>query len=205
MITPRITIKLSGNPHLGRQTTFALASTLTKVGKEAQKNVVKSLRGTFQIRNNWVEQSNVFGVRVKSATKDNLEVTIGTAADWLSKFLQKPAGSIAIRTPRGNFIAVPTSNVRRTKRDIIRAMQRPRALKGKRDVVLPLRNHPGAFGLFQRRGHGHSSHLDLLYVLAPEVKIKEVDILEGPVLETFEKRFAPVFDEQLKQAFATAR
>jgi hypothetical protein len=223
MITPRITIKLEGNPHLEKQTRFALASALTKVGKEAQTAVQKSLRGTFQIRNNWLEQSNALGIRIKPAKKDDLTITIGTAAEFLEKFMKGTAGSVVIHSPlHGRFLAVPTTNVRRTKRQIIQAVQRPAALRGKRDFVLPMRKG-GGFVLFQSVGRRATRTASLnealskygkrrgnrqivaLYILKPTVKIREVDVLQGPVHDTFAKRFGIVFEDQLIKAFKTAR
>jgi len=205
MIQPRINIKIIGNPNLDKQNRFALAVALTKTAKEGQASIVKSLRSHFSIRNNWPEQSNVYGVRVKPATKETLTTWIGTAADWLDKFVEAPAGSTVIRTPQGGeYLAIPTTNIKRTKREIIRAMQRPRALKGKRDVVLPMKNGRGMV-LFQRRGRGRGSQLVALYVLVKRAKIKELDVLEGPAVKVFENRFSLIFQDELARAYATAK
>ena len=115
--------------NLEKQFRFALASTLTAVAKEAQKEVVKAIDnrqgGAFTVRNNWTAQSNKFGVKVQPATKTDLSATVGTAADWLI-----PHEEGEDKTPtKGKHIAVPTKRVRRTKRDIISRAQRPRNLK----------------------------------------------------------------------------
>lgn len=203
MLTAKISVSVKGNPHLDKQTAFALASALTLTAKEAQPAVSKAVRGTFTVRSNWDQPSNIFGIRVKPATKQNLVAIVGTAADWLEKFLKEPQG-IVVKLPQGEFIAIPTSNVRRTKRDIIQKAQRPNALRGKRDELLPMKSGKG-FILAQRRGKGPRSKLVVLYVLVPRAKIPQKDILFGPTRRVFQNRFAAIYEKQLQKAFATAR
>jgi hypothetical protein len=143
-------------------------------------------------------------VKVKPATKIDLNAWVGTAADWLEKFIREPAGAMVVKLPAGEFLAVPTSNVRRTKRDLIRAAQRPRALKGKRDFLIPLR-HGRGFVLMQKQGRGTQARNVALYLLLPQAKIREKDVLFGPTQRAFEKNFARIFTAQLENAFATAR
>jgi len=205
MFSAKITTSIVGNPNLDKQTTFALASALTLTAKEIQAETIKGLDkregGAFDIRTNWNKPSNIFGVRIKPATKQKLEAWIGTAAEWLAKFVEDKPGSIVLKLPRGEFIAIPTTNVRRTKRDLIRATQRPRSLRGKRDVVLPMRSGKG-FVLFQEQGRGASARRVALYMLAPRAKIHEKDVLFGPAVKTFQKRFAAIYYQQLRKAFA---
>jgi hypothetical protein len=94
--------------------------------------------------------------------------------------------------------------VRRTKRDLIRASQRPRALEGKRDFLVPMRDGRG-FLLLQRRGRGRNTKNVALYLLVKRARIKEKDVLYGPARRAFEKNFDRIFSRQLEQALATAR
>lgn len=205
MFKARLTTTIVGNRELNKQTTFALASALTLTAKEIQTETVKALDksegGAFEIRTGWNKPSNILGVRVKPATKQSLEAWIGTAFAELEKFVREPAGSIVLKLPRGDFIAIPTSNVRRTKRDLIRAIQRPQAIRGKRDVVLPMRSGRG-FVLFQEQGRGRNVKRVALYFLVPRARIKEKDVLFGPAKRVFQKRFRPNLDQQLRKAFA---
>lgn len=201
MFRAKITTSIIGNKELSKQTIFALASGLTLTAKEIQAETIKSIEGSFTVRTNWDKPSNIFGVRIKPATKQKLEAWVGTAAEWLEKFIREPAGSIVIKLPRGEFIAIPTSNVRRTKRDLIRALQRPQRLRGKRDVVLPMRKG-GGFVLFQEQGRGRNVKRVALYMLVPRAKIREKDILFGPAVKVFQKRFSTIYYQQLKKAFA---
>lgn len=204
MLGARIKITPVGNPHFDKQTTFALASALTMTAKEIQAADIKAIEGSFNVRSNWDKPSNIYGVRVKPATRQKLETWIGTAADWLEKFVREREGAIVVKISQGHFVAVPTSNVRRTKREIIRASQRPKALRGKRDIVLPLKSGKGMV-LFQAKGRKERGQLVALYILVPTAHIREKDVLFGPAKRVFEKRFAPIYEQQLRKAFATAR
>jgi hypothetical protein len=202
MLRSRIKVAVSGLD-LDKQTTFALASALTLTAKQGQTAALRAIEGSFTIRTPWPSRGP-FAVKVKPATKINLEAWVGTAAEWLEKFVREPAGSIVLKIPQGEFIAVPTGNVRRTKRDLIRAAQRPRALQGKRDFLVPLR-HGRGFVLMQRQGRGRQQRAVALYVLVPRARIKEKDVLYGPTRRAFEKNFSKNLSTQLERAFATAR
>jgi hypothetical protein len=197
----KITSRGSANPE--KQVRFAAASALTLTGKEIQTAERKALHDDFTIRTRW-DEVGPLAIKVKAATKDNLTAWVGTAADFLAKFVEGPAGSIAVKVPQGEFLAIPTSNVRRTKRDIIRAAQRPRNLRGKRDIVLPMRNGRGMV-LFQEQGRGQNSKRVALYVLVKRAQIKERDVLFGPAQKVFVKRFAAILGQQIEKAFATAK
>lgn len=203
MISTTLTVKPVGSTELDKQTTFACASALTKTGKEVQSAQIKATDEKLTVRNDW-DKRGPLAFKVQPATKSNLACVIGTAADFLEKFVREPEGSIVIKVPEGEFLAIPTSNVRRTKRDIIRAMQRPRNLRGKRDIVLPMRNGHGKI-LFQRQGRKGNSRLVALYVLVKRAKIKERDILIGPAENVFQNRFPIIYAQQVAQAFATAK
>lgn len=200
----RSTIKVSTTGlELDKQTTFALASALTATAKLGQAASLKAIQGAFTIRTAW-DVRGPFAVKVRPATKTNLSAWVGTAADWLEKFVREPAGSTVIKLPQGEFLAIPTGNVRRTKRDLIRATQRPRAIKGKRDFLVPLKNGRG-FVLMQTQGRGQQKKAVALYVLVPRAKIREKDVLYGPTRQAFDKNFSRILGDQLERAFATAR
>jgi len=205
MITQRITVKTTGLD-MSKQVVFALASALTLTAKQAQTDTKKAIESAFTVRTPWYKESNIFGIRVKPATKTNLTAVVGTAADWLEKFTREPAGSVVLKLPRqgGEYLAIPTSNVRRTKRDLIRAAQRPGKLRGKRDFVLPLRSGRGLV-LLQRQGRGRQGRNVVLYILVRRARIKEKDVLWGPARRAFEKTFDKIFTAQLERALATAR
>jgi hypothetical protein len=202
MMTSRIKVSTT-NLDLNKQTIFALASALTATAKQGQSAVLNSIEGTFTIRNNW-DKVGPYAVKVRPATKTNLVAYVGTAADFMAKFIEEPAGATVIKLPQGEFLAIPTGNVRRTKRDIIRAAQRPRKLAGKRDFLVPLK-HGRGFVLMQKQGRGKAAKAVAMYILVPRARIKERDFLFGPTRQAFEKNFSNNFYTALKNALATAR
>ena len=177
-----------------KQVTFALASALTAVAKEAQAASIGSIESTFTVRNNWDKPSNAMGVKVLPATKTDLSAAVATRADWLHEEMRP-------KIPFGNYIAIPTENVRRSKRDIIQKGQRPKNLR--RAFVIKTKS--GAAMLFQRKGRGKRGEIVAMYKLVPRALIRKQSTLVEPTVETFEKRFDPLFEQMLRKALATAK
>jgi hypothetical protein len=201
MITTKISIQISGSTELNKNTRFALGSSLTKTAKLGQAASIKEIQSDFTIRTGWL--NSPFGIKVQPATKDNLTAVIGTAADWLEKFVQQPAGAIYINPPQGRFLAVPLEGARRTKRGLIARSARPRAIIGKGDFIIITKH--GERILYQRRGRGVRSQMIPMYLLIHEAKIREKDILFGPVTRAFEQNFTRILAEQTEIAFKTAK
>jgi hypothetical protein len=182
---------------VAKQFGYALATALTAVAIEARDSSIKSIESAFTIRNNWDKPSNAMGIKALPATKDDLSSAVATRADWLI-----PHEEGGIKTPQGRFIAVPSANVRRTKRDIIRKGQRPKALRGKAFV---LHFKKGGYGLFQRKGRGKNSQLIFLYRLIKTAKIKKRPTVIPATVKTFERRFDAIFYDKLRDALKTAK
>lgn len=191
-----ISVKITGE-RFDKQVPFALAYALTITAKEAQAAVVKSLEGTFTLRGQWYKQSNKFGIKITPAKKTNLKASVHTQADWLE--LHETGGT---KTPRGKELAIPTENVRRTKRQIIQKSQRPKALIGKRDFIL---NTKKGRVLFQRKGKGKRSKIVALYNLEPKAVIKKQSTFFEPVEKIVEKNLQENFNKALEKAYATAK
>jgi hypothetical protein len=185
-------------PQFVKQLKFATASALTQVAKEGQAASIKAIESTFTIRNNWDKPTNRFGVKVTPAKKDNLVSEVYTLADWLD--LHEESG---VKQPTKKWIAIPTKNVRRTKREIIQKGQRPAGLRGKGDVVLKTKT--GKTVLFQRKGKGKKERLIPMYYLVPMAKIRKRSTVFAPVEAVFNKRFGTIFNEQLEKALAGAK
>ncbi|HEY0545305.1 MAG TPA: hypothetical protein VGC91_08025 [Pyrinomonadaceae bacterium] len=196
MITGNVKTK-SNQASVEKQVMFATAQALTQTAQMAQTAVIRSIESTFTVRNNWDKPSNKFGIKLIPATKDKLQSGVATDADWLT--LHETGGT---KTPTGNAIAIPTENVRRTKRDIIQKSQRPGALRGKRDIVLMTRNGPV---LFQRRGRKGNTKLVPLYRLEPRAKIKKESTLVEPTEKIVQTKLGDNFYKALQNALATAR
>jgi len=198
-----------------KQIRFAIASACTKGAQAVQAANKKALRSAFTIRTNWDERGP-YAVKVQAAKKDTNPIValVGTGADWLDKFLRAESG-IVVNLPHGKYLAVPTSVVKRTKRSLIQRSQRPAALRGKRDVLLPLKSGKG-FVLLQDVGvkrarslvpntrYPHSG-LVALYILTPVAKIKQTDVLFGPAEKTLNAQLLGFYQQAVAQAIATAK
>jgi hypothetical protein len=180
--------------NLDKQIIFAAAQSLTEVAKEAQTGIVADFAGnkTFTARGKWYLPGNKFGIKVKFARKNDLESGVKTAADWLT--LHETGG---VKTPQGHHLAVPTHNVRRTKRQIITRSQRPKNLK--RSFVIQTRSGPV---LFQRRG---KKKIVALYDLEPKVNIKRESTVIEPTRRIVQRRFDQIFEKNLANAVRTAK
>lgn len=177
---------------MARQLPFATAVALTKTAQEAQKEVVDGLGDKFTIRTGWAKPSNKFGIKIKAAKKTNLVAEVGTDADWLEKF---ETGKDKL--PRGRNLAIPTANVRRTKRDLIQKSQRPNALRAKRTFVLKTRS---GNVLFQRKFKGKRAQLVALYNLEKRARIRR----NSPVYQPVKKIVVRVFGKNFARAYADA-
>jgi hypothetical protein len=187
-----------------KQVRFAIASACTKGAKAVQAADVRAIEGAFTIRTRW-DVVGPYAVKVQAAKKDDNPIValVGTGADFIEKFIREPEGSTVLKLPQGEFIAIPTTNVRRTKRDLIRAAQRPRALRGKGDFVIPLKN--GTLGLFQRQGRKGQKKAVLLYRLVKRARIKERDVLFGPAQKILDAQLLGLYQQGVAQAIATAK
>jgi hypothetical protein len=191
-------LKGSKPPDFAKQTIFATASALTQMAKEGQTAAIGSIEGTFTVRNNWDRPSNKFGVKITPAKKDSLVSEVYTLADWLG--LHEEGGT---KQPGNKFLAIPTANVRRTKRQIIQKGQRPAGLRGKGDIVIEGKN--GKAVLYQRKGKGKSSKLVAMYILVPIARVRKQSTIFEPIQKLFVKRFGTIFDQQLRKALETAK
>ncbi len=188
-----------------KQVRFAVSSALTKGARAVQAANVKAIEGAFTIRTRW-DVVGPYAVKVQAAKKtdDPIVALVGTGADFIEKFIREPEGSTVVKLPQGEFIAIPTTNVRRTKRDLIRAAQRPRNLRGKRDILLPMRKG-GGMVLLQEQGRGRNAKRVALYLLVPRARIKERDVLFGPAKKTLDAQLLGLYQQEIANAIATAK
>lgn len=180
--------------NVASQFRFALATALTATAKRAQAATLADIRGTFTIRNTWLNPSNAMGIKVLPASKADLSAAVATRADWLT--LHEEGGT---KRPTGAHLAVPTRFVRRSKRQIIQRSQRPRNLKAAKTVVLPLKS--GGKMIFERR----NKRLVPLFRLIRQAQIDRAPTITEQTVRTFEKEFEPTLYEKFKAALATAK
>lgn len=151
-------------PEIGKQIVFVTARALTWTADDVRMDIREGIKDQFKVRNRWTEQGNKYGIKFKPATKKDLTATVYTRADWL---VDHEKGATR-KAERSKYRAIPTEEVRRSKKDIIRKNQRPRNLK--RSFVVKT----GSEALFmQRKGKGKRSTTRVMYVMNREVKIEK--------------------------------
>jgi hypothetical protein len=198
---PNVKIKQSGLPPLtgaqiDKQIKYGTAVGLTKTIKAGQAAVVDSMRDKFTLRGSWFQQSSRVGIKVKTAKPSDLTAEVTTLADWLLK--QKKGGNVF---PFRNYLAIPTSNVKRSKRDVVTKANRPKNLK--KSFVITTKN--GRHILFQRKGRGKRSDIVAMYVLVPKVNIKPTDTFFSPADEIAKKHLTKNITAAIEKAIATAK
>jgi hypothetical protein len=178
---------------LEKQMTFATSEALTETARQAQTEVIETIQKTFTTRNAWYLPRNKFGIRIEAANKTSLKAAVKTDAYWLA--LHETGG---VKEPRSaKELAIPTANVRRSKRENILKSQLPRNLKNA--FILQMQSGPALFIRQKTRG------LRRLYNLEPKVKIKKESTVVEPTLRIFKERFAKIFAEKIGHAFRTAK
>jgi minor tail protein Z (GPZ) len=196
-----ISISVSNNINkllsLDKQLVFAAAKSLTQIAKEGQTAAIEGIKSELTIRSEWYLPSRRFGVRIKTATKTDLSSEVKSAADWLAKLA---TGETHTPTGGRSTIAVPTSVLQPTGREIIPRALRPRQLKN----AFVIKTTDGRQLLVKRVGP-RPRDLKVYYVLEPKTRRPKKNPLTKAVERTVTQRFGPVFAENFKQAIATAR
>ena len=180
----------------GGQLEFAVARALTRTAASVQAETRAQMPGRFTIRRPWVIQQ----IKMKPARKGRLvaEVYASEAADFLG--LQETGGT---KDPRGRYVAIPTSMVRRTKRDMIRKSDRPRNLGDRAEIVEY--NGNKFLALKRPRKGANGQRLRFLYLLEPRANIDERLGLRRDGERVVRAMFGPHLRQSIIAAVQTAR
>lgn len=167
---PRISVTVKGVDdtirffnELPRQLRKEVASEINRLANATRDDFLWDLPNRMTLRTSWFKPGNMYGFNVRQATSSNLSAEIYSRAPWLQ--LQETGGR---KTPRKQHLAIPTTNVRRTKRDLISKVQRPQALGNK---LFDIRTKKGTEFLAMRVGRGKKAQLKFMYTLARGAQI----------------------------------
>lgn len=180
-----------------KQLNFAVAKSLTQTAKEVQEEVRKNLPERFTLRRERFIKS---GIRFIPATKSKLEAVVYSRDDFMN--LQE-FGGLKTRRGGGQYLAIPTSMVRRTPKDIIRKADRPKNLGDKAEVVEI--NGRKYLALKRARKGANGNRLKLLYLLVPRANIHERLGMNKDGQRIAKERFMVILKENLAAAVATAK
>ncbi len=180
---------------LQKQMRFASAVALTMTAQAAQEKILLATRERFTIRGAWLRKGGRYGIRINPATKAHLEARVYNEAPWMQ--LQEEGGT---KKPKsGKKIAIPTENVKRTKKELVRASQRPRALK---NAFFFQTGHQFSFLKQHPRGKAPPR---TMYIMTESAKIPAtwhfVETGKAEVARVFEVNF----EKALAKAIATAK
>jgi len=177
-----------------KQLPFAIARALTVTARDVQDEVRNNLAQRFTLRNNWVRQ----GIQIQRATKQNLEAMVFSRDAFMG--LQEVGGA---KSPLGNYLAVPTSLVRRTPKDMIRKADRPKCLGNKAEVIEFMGRK--WLALKRSRKGRNKNDLRLMYLLVPRADIEPRLKLRDDGLRVSQAVFQRRLQESLELALRTAR
>jgi hypothetical protein len=176
------------------QLQFAVAKALTATAREVQAEVRAQMPRRFTLRRDWV----VKGIMTRQATKRDLEAIVYSRDKFMN--LQEYGGA---KDPRGNYLAVPTSMVRRTPRDMIRKSDRPAQLGDRAEVVDV--NGRKFLALKKARRGANGQRLRFLYMLIPRASIDQRLGLRTDGQRIARARFGPNLEAAIEYAMRTAR
>jgi hypothetical protein len=185
-----------------KQMPFAMARSLTWTAQESQKEIQRELPYEFTLRNNWTKQN----IRITPAKKNLLLAAVGATdrVDYMGR--QQTGGP---KAPSGKYIAIPV-DAKRSKKDIIRKANRPRAILNKKnyfkidDTTPPDERHNLPFGIYKRATNGNLG-FSLMYRLIPIAQIKPRFHIEKTTNKVVKTRFERLFTLSMDMAIKSAK
>jgi hypothetical protein len=142
---------------------FGIAKGLTSLANGIREKVMQELPGKFTLRTTWWNRGP-YSIKTVMANKRTLTASVFTTAPWMQ--LQESGGT---KQASGKRLAMPMLEVKRTKRDLIRANQKPKALQ----KAFHIKTKSGLEILAVRTGRGKNSQLRLMYMLKRSATIKQ--------------------------------
>lgn len=179
-----------------KQIPFATAKALTDTANQARDEIVKHLQDKFTLRTAWWKPRTRYGINVQAAKKTSLTAEVFTRAPWMA--LQETGG---MKTPRGRNIAIPSSFVKRSKRDLITQANRPRNLKNS----FIARSKSGQETIFQRIGRGRDRTIRPMYFLEKRAQIEPAFQFAQTAQRVANERWAKNFAKAIDFALRTAK
>lgn len=182
--------------NLPKQVRYATAVALTKSAETAQGTILFRTRDVFTIRKTWINPGYKYGINRKMARAGDLSAEVYTRAPWM---LRHEEGGLKL--PKGEHLAVPQEGVRRTKKDLIPAGQKPKALK-RSFIIWKTKSGPM---LFQRVGRGKASRIKPMYAFEKSVHIEARWEFVKTGIAAVKKVYGRIFAAALKDALETAK
>jgi hypothetical protein len=181
-----------------KQIPFAMATALNTTANAVQSEVRQGLNERFTLRRKAFIENTIYRQRgTDFATKSHFQaiVRVHPERDVLAK--HERGGTKA--PIDGKYLMLPTSAVRRTKRDLIAESQKPRALYGKKGVF------KRGDVLYKESGRGKSRRLTALYVFKRSAKIRPRLGMQDTAHRVVPQVWPRLAAQALARALSTAR
>jgi len=181
-----------------KQLPYAFSKSINSVAYGSQKEVVQDVPKKFTVRTSWSVPGNKHGFNVKKSTKQMLEAAIYTRAPWMK--LHETGG---IKTPKGQHLAIPTSNVRpKGSKLVLKKSRRPKYLL-KHGAFLA--GQGKRYGIYMRVSSVLRYPIMRMFSLVPSGVIKEQLDMMKTVQSTVNKTWAETFNKNWEEALRTAK
>ncbi len=180
-----------------KQLPFATAVALTKTAAQSARIAKEDMGHRFQLRNKWTQK----GVQIERAEKrdwPNIQAAVGI--DRKRAYIADHEEGRIRRGQRGHRLAVPSSNVRRTKTGKIPKAKTVRAIREKGGFI-----PKGSRTVFIRRGRGRKRRMLPLHYLGPSIRIKRGLGFVRVVTQEVQRRYHRTFKRELDKAVASAK
>lgn len=195
-----------------KQIRFAAASMLTKVAGMSQDASDAALQTEFHIRRPWWKSGARYGIKIKKATKADLESAVYTAADWLLEAEGYAAG-VKVPDQHSGHLAVPVlGETRKTIQSVIPAKEKARYLLANAATTraFKVQTRSGYTLILQRKGGrggrgGKTAKIVTKYIFRNSVKVPHQSAVIEPTRKTVLQYAGQVFGQQLESAFKTAK
>lgn len=177
-----------------KQLPFATSLALNATMEQVQKKIITDLPGKFTLRKQWWKPRTKYGINLEKSNKRSLSAAVFTRAPWMQ--LHETGGT---KLPRGTHLAMPTGNLKRTKKGLIGKAKWPRNLRRK----FVIKSKSGHQELIMQRKSKRKIHV--VYVLEHQAKIKKTWGFVETGLKVARKVFPKNWDEAFTKAIRTAR
>lgn len=177
-----------------KQIPYATAKALTTTAFDVRKQIVEeTYPKSFTVRNRRFA-SAMF--RVEEANKRTLTARV---FDQLGRDYMVNQAQGGIKRPRGNSIAIPSRQIKRTATGKVPKAKQPRNVLGGKGYKTKLRS--GQDVIAEHTGRGASRKQRVLYLLENTARIPK----RFPFYEDASKTASRMFDRNFKKSFAFAK
>ena len=182
------------------QLDYGVALGLNKTAEQMRESEISAAKNTFTIRGSWWQPKTRFGFNVNYAKKNSLTAEVYTRANWLD--LHVTGG---IKTPKGSNLALPSSDVKRNKKDMITRANRPKNIRGAFKINVTTKTGKHMTAIAKKVGRGKNKKIVVMYWLEKNAQIKkEYDFFEIGK-KVFDRNVKKYIGSGIAQAFRTAK